>query len=382
MDLAIDYTTGAGSAAVFARQRNFAGKYGNFSTGQWDTIESANTKVFFTEPDPINAPGFFSASFAPIPGGPFPVDIVEVSSGLVIGKADTDAPVNSIPTNPVLATDSRLNHLDGNISAIPTNPLLAPAYTAPDNAGIAATLTILQDTAHGLARLDTEIDAIAGGISTIPTLAEIKQGIIDDHGAGLYGPGVAAEFSIRVQTIVAGSVPPAPIPDVIVSLLNSDESVSLDQRSTDSMGRAVFPANSGNYRLRYRKAYYSFNIDDVVVAAADVVHVCAGTAHVIPAINIPGTQTLIVSAKELGIAWAAGDVVYATPIGQQALGGTILSSQAKKAVIGDDGLAEINGIDGIPVDIGAKIRVTVGTYYTSKIIVVDSTPVKNITEYV
>lgn len=311
MDLQIEYTTGAGNAAIYVRQRNFLGKYGNFSTNLWDTAESANTKTFFTEPDAVNAPGFFSCSFTPIAGGPWPLDIVRASDGQIIGKADTDVPVNSIPA----------------------------AITA-------------------------------------------------DHGPGQYGPGVAADFSIQITAVVAGSDPAIPVPDVTVSLLNEDQSVTLAHKITDSMGRVAFPANNGTYRVRPRTAGYSFDIGEVVVNNADATHTCEGVSLVIPAIDQPGTQTLIISAREMGLSWAAGDKVTIVPAAGQFSGDSVISTKPLRAVIGSDGIAGNWSDDTVPVwipgvavDIGLKVHVEVGGYFSSKQFTIDSTPVKTLRGY-
>lgn len=143
MDITIDYTTGAGPAALYLRQRNFAGKYANFTTLEWDTAESADSKMFFAEPDPVNAPGFYAVAVTPIAGGGWPMEVVEAATGLILYKGETEA------------------------------------------AAVVA-----------------------------PTLNEIRAAIIDDHGPGLYGPGVAAEYAVRVTAVVAGSDPAVPIPDI------------------------------------------------------------------------------------------------------------------------------------------------------------------------
>jgi hypothetical protein len=88
--------------------------------------------------------------------------------------AATQASVNAIPTAPLLAADVRLDHLDADISAIPTTPLLAGNYTAPDNASITAILTALQNATYGLARLDTEIDAITTALSSLSTNTDMQ----------------------------------------------------------------------------------------------------------------------------------------------------------------------------------------------------------------
>jgi len=88
--------------------------------------------------------------------------------------AASQASVNAIPTTPLLAADARLNNLDAPVSGIPTAPLLASNYTAPDNVSITAILTALQNATYGLARLDTEIDAITTALSSLSTNTDMQ----------------------------------------------------------------------------------------------------------------------------------------------------------------------------------------------------------------
>jgi hypothetical protein len=95
-----------------------------------------------------------------IPAGYEPGDVVNISVVVDVGSVSAKAvietfsilddsditaiasAVSDIPTNPLLTTDSRLDHLDADISGIPTTPLLAANYTAPDNTSIAAIKTV------------------------------------------------------------------------------------------------------------------------------------------------------------------------------------------------------------------------------------------------
>jgi hypothetical protein len=81
--------------------------------------------------------------------------------------AASQTSVDSIPTNPLLATDSRLDHLDSDISAIPTDPLRFGDYTAPDNAGIAAIFSATQSAA-------LELDAISGALAAVASSADVQ----------------------------------------------------------------------------------------------------------------------------------------------------------------------------------------------------------------
>lgn len=309
MKLSLNYITGSGAAALYARQRDFSGKYGNFGTLEWDAVESAATQAFFSEPDQVNAPGFYSVDFTPLAGSGWPIEVVEAATGLILFIGETEEPL---------------------------------------------------------------------------TLAQIRAAIIEDHGAGLYGPGVAAEFAIRVTAVIADSDPVIPIPDVAISLLNADETVTLDQRHTDSLGQAVFPATAGTYLLRHRKAGYSFADDVAEIVAADVVHICAGTAYVVPINQFADMQTLHITAKDLGVTWAVGDAVEIYPTADQRIGAVLLSSKPLTAAIGADGRAYYDGALGIPVDFGVTVRIVVGDYFDSTITIdaaLDGLPEKDLSEY-
>ena len=137
----------------------------------------------------------------------------------------------------------------------------------------------------------------------------------------------------------------------------------------------------GDYVLRPSRSLLSATGDYTFNVSATGTKYFVATALTIPAISTPGTQTLIISAKELGAPWAVGDAVVITPAGKQVVGSAVLSTAPISAVIAANGQAQQTaGVDGVAVDIGAKIAVKVGDYYT-KTITVDSTPVKNITAY-
>ena len=91
MQFAIDYETGAGTSALYLRQRNFAGQYANFDTFAWDDVESLACRAYFSEPNPVNAPGFFAVTVVPISGSGWPLEIVEAETGLLLFKGETDA---------------------------------------------------------------------------------------------------------------------------------------------------------------------------------------------------------------------------------------------------------------------------------------------------
>jgi hypothetical protein len=289
MNFTIDYTTGAGNAAVYIRQRNFSGKYANFMTSAWDSAESTNTKAFFSEPDPVNAPGFYSVTLVPISGGGWPMEVVEAVTGTILYK----------------------------------------------------------------------------GVTKIAAV----------------GNGAGSEFVIGITVAANNGITTAPVPDVTVTLMNSDGSVLLSQKQTDSMGTVQFPANNGTYIVRYRLTGYSFEDGTVIVDNTSPTYACVGTAKVFPAVPVIGMQILMIYANEIDGSWAIGDAVYVTPAPNQQTATSILSTKPLQAVIGINGVAELNGEVGIPVAIGTRITIRVGSYY-SKTITTDDNPVKNLMEYI
>lgn len=226
----------------------------------------------------------------------------------------------------------------------------------------------------------TARDVVVGYVDTLE--ADIRAGITTDHGDGLYGPGTARPYTIHVRAVVKDSDPVIPIPGVVVSLFNADKTVLVDQRTADSMGYADFPANNGDYTIVHYLPGYSFEEDTTTVADADVTHTCEGIPFVIPAPANPSLQTLFGSAKDLGVVWAAGDIVTVYPVlGSGAIvGGSAISDRVKTAVVA------ANGTYSIPVDKGATVRVEInpvsgGAAYFRKQITVSSANTKDISTY-
>jgi hypothetical protein len=90
-------TKGLGNTAVYARLRNAIGKYWNFSTLAWDTVESSNTKIFMTEyADSDLVESLYESVDASIPaGGPWRQEAVLSSTGEVLGYDSTSVAIES-----------------------------------------------------------------------------------------------------------------------------------------------------------------------------------------------------------------------------------------------------------------------------------------------
>lgn len=87
MNEALRYTKGLGDATVYARIP-YAGKFWNFATLLWSNIEVAACRVFMTEmaEDTSVDSSWYYATLTPPNGGPWPVEIVRVDTGDVIGN--------------------------------------------------------------------------------------------------------------------------------------------------------------------------------------------------------------------------------------------------------------------------------------------------------
>lgn len=179
----------------------------------------------------------------------------------------------------------------------------------------------------------------------------------------------------------------AAIQSAHLSIMDATDTNLYATAETNASGVSVQGSNayvamdSGDYVLRPTRSLMNATGSYAFTVSATGTKYFVATALTIPAINTPGTQTLIISAKELGAPWAVGDAVVITPARKQVVGSAVLSTSPISAVVAANGLAQQTvGVDGIAVDIGAIITVKVGDYYT-KTITVDSTPVKNILSY-
>lgn len=119
-------------------------------------------------------------------------------SNVITGDiADILTPIAAIPTNPLLTTDARLDHLDEDIS----NCLAAAAYTAPDNASIAALPTLAEiEASTVLAKEVTVASRLAEADYTAPDNASITaiKAKTDTIPAS---PAQAGEYSIAIAAL-------------------------------------------------------------------------------------------------------------------------------------------------------------------------------------
>jgi hypothetical protein len=272
----------------------------------------------------------------------FVVDVYAVD----FTTADRTA-LNAIPINPLLASDTRLNHLNADISAIPTNPLLAANYTVPPTAGAIRTemdtnstkldvAISTRATATALATAQATASSILTAVEAIPT--EASGLTTGEHNQLMAIPITAPDLS-GLESAVIAAMPVAP---------DNTGIATLEARLTDS--RAAL-------------------LDMLAVP-----EISPGPVIVVPTPPTANLQTLWGQAKELGTAWAVGDTVRATPKPKQVIGGVILDTEPQTTTVGNDGFFSL------PVDKTALIRVEVGDYF-SKNITVTSDDEKNLGTY-
>jgi len=88
----------------------------------------------------------------------------------------------------------------------------------------------------------------------------------------------------------------------------------------------------------------------------------------------PSLQNLFGYVKELGTAWANGDEVAVRPMVDQTANGALLTASCRKTVVSS------NGIFTLLVDKGARVMITIGTYFSKEITITEH-DTRDITEY-
>lgn len=126
MLVGVRYEKGHGNLSIFARVRNINNKYYNFSTTNWDNLESSNTKVFLTEkPDSDPIDSLYIADIL------FPItdsfrEIVD-NTGMVIGidtyytSSSNNLTLSDIESSTVLAKQSTLSSISNDVSQVLLN---------------------------------------------------------------------------------------------------------------------------------------------------------------------------------------------------------------------------------------------------------------------
>ena len=82
-----------------------------------------------------------------------------------------------------------------------------------------------------------------------------------------------------------------PVPDVRALVMNSAQTLNIDDKYTDVLGDAVFAPAAGTYKIRLAKAGWSFTVPETMVVTADGISTFVGT-EVSTGAPIAGMQKL------------------------------------------------------------------------------------------
>jgi hypothetical protein len=254
-----------------------------------------------------------------------------VAGSIALDIAANATAIGARPTNPLLSTDLRLNHLNADISAIPITPLLtgdarlpatviaakADIPTPPSSSDIATAVwgagtrtlssfgTLVADMAAAVwgavSRSLTDKTgyyAIATNmVAAAPTVDQIDTQLSSTHGAGQWGAGVAGFYTISLAVVNADN---DPVPDVTILLLNESMTLFLDEKTTDTEGLIAstsptgsFSGDNGTYKALCRKAGYSFtNPITIVVDGTNVIQTITAVDYCPEVSTDPDTQVL------------------------------------------------------------------------------------------
>jgi len=90
METFIRYTSGLGDSALYARLRNGSGQFWDFTNGEWQAGNDADTKITLTEvSDGDPSTSFYGASITIPTDNVYMVEITLVADGTVIGYEST-----------------------------------------------------------------------------------------------------------------------------------------------------------------------------------------------------------------------------------------------------------------------------------------------------
>lgn len=170
----------------------------------------------------------------------------------------TQTSVNSIPTNPLLTTDSRLNDLDASISS----RLATAGYTAPDNANIGV---IAGKLPTGYIMGSAVVTSKDGTIDTILTDVVAIKAKTDLLPAGTGANQVILQVYLTATT--------TPVADVTVKILNSTQTLVIASGTTDVLGQFTTGLDNGTYKIRYRKAGYNFTFPETLVVTTNMTQI-------------------------------------------------------------------------------------------------------------
>lgn len=101
METFIRYTSGLGDSALYARLRNGSGQFWDFTNGEWQAGNDADTKITLTEvSDGDPSTSFYGASITIPTDNVYMVEITLVADGTVLGYESTSSAVITARTAP------------------------------------------------------------------------------------------------------------------------------------------------------------------------------------------------------------------------------------------------------------------------------------------
>ena len=197
---------------------------------------------------------------------------------------------------------------------------------------------------------DTTIDAIVGMTEML---------IEDDETADGCLPTVR---KIIINVFETGTT--IPIPDAVVVLRNSSDTLDIDQKVTDTNGIATMFQEDGTYKLRFRKSMVSFNsTETITVQNQDTIRTYYGTPVHVNIIITPGLQTIYGQLVKIDGTPDVGKWVEATVLEGKVVQGAVLTRTLAKAKSDKDGVFQIQVMKG------AYITFVIADYFSIEITV-------------
>ena len=169
---------------------------------------------------------------------------------------------------------------------------------------------------------DTQALVSAG---TPPTPLEIDAELTSKHGSGLWASGGATGANQVIISIIDGNSDP--LPDVNVTVLNSDQTVTLDGKVTDSLGQVTFALDNDTYKIRLRKSFVSFTVPETLVVSGDTTISYSGSVFS-PALPSAGLQNVYGEITDPSLAGATGASISAVSLNRnQAVDSRVITKQ-------------------------------------------------------
>jgi hypothetical protein len=167
--------------------------------------------------------------------------------------------------------------------------------------------------------------------------------------------------------------------DVVVTLMDSTDTVVQDSKKTNASGQVIFSCDDGSYKVRLAKAGYSFTTPQSLTVSGDTAATYSGTAIVAPA-PAAGCQTLYGYVYDSSLTAVAGQEVTAeiVDIPNMSISPAIISAQRLT------GATDVNGYFTLQVAKGLYIKVSAmsgSKVFLNKKLAVSSDDTKDIRTY-